>query len=94
MSQKEESINFFQNGRSLNISLLGGYEGVTLNMSQIYGDAPFIFGMAISFFFDLHFAFQVNGFFPYEHYNSLLNTGSKFSPLWYRFKILFEINNI
>ena len=76
---EQENINFFQNGRSLNLSILGGYEAVTWNIGQIYGDSPLVFGMAISFFFDLHFAFQINGFFPYGHYNSLFNNTAQFS---------------
>lgn len=87
---EEESIIFFQHGRSLNISLLGGYEAVSFNMRQIYGDAPFMFGVAISFFFDLRFAFQINGFFPYGHYDSLLNTMSQFSHYGIDFKYYFN----
>ena len=75
---EEENIIFFQSGRSLNVSLLGGYEAVTFNIGQIYGDAPFVAGMAVSFFFDLQFAFQISGFFPYGHYNSLLNNTAQF----------------
>ena len=74
---EEENINFFRNGRSLTLSLRGGYEAVTLNMRQIYGDAPFM-GGSISFFLDLHFALQVSGTFPAGHYDSLLNTTSRF----------------
>ena len=75
---EEENIIFFQSGRSLNISLLGGYEAITFNIAQIYGDTPFMAGMAVSFFFDLQFAFQISGFFPYEHYNSLFNSTAQF----------------
>ena len=87
---EEESIIFFQHGRSLTISLLGGYEAVSLNMRQIYGDAPFIFGMTIGFFFDLRFAFQVSGFFPYKHYNSLLNSMSQFAHYGIDLKYYFN----
>ena len=76
---EEESVNFFQNGRSLTLSFMGGYEALTLNMRQIYGDAPFVVGAGISFFLDLRFAFQVSGAFPSGHYNSLLNSSSSFS---------------
>lgn len=76
---EEENIIFFQSGRSLNLSLLGGYEAVTFNIAQIYGDTPFAVGMAGSFFFDLHFAFQISGFFPYGHYNSLLGSTAQFT---------------
>ena len=76
---EQENISFFQNGRSLNVSLFGTYEALSFNISQIYGDSPFIFGVALSFFFDLHFSFQIQGFFPYQHYNSLLNANAQFS---------------
>ena len=75
---EEESINFFQNGRSLTLSFMGGYEALSLNMRQIYGDALFV-GAGISFFLDLRFAFQVSGAFPAGHYNSLMNSSSSFS---------------
>ena len=86
---EEESINFFQNGRSLTLSLFGGYEGLTLNMRQIYGDAPFL-GASISFFMDLRFAFQMSGAFPTGHYNSLLNTTVQFSHLGIDLKYYFN----
>lgn len=75
---EEENIDFFQNGRSLTMSMSGGYEALSLNMRQIYGDAP-IFGAGVGFFLDLRFAFQVSGVFPAGHYNSLLSSTSSFS---------------
>ena len=87
---EEESIIFFQHGRSLTLSLLGGYEAVVFNMNHIYGDAPFIFGMAIGFFFDLRFAFQVSGFFPYKHYDSLLRSMSQFAQYSINLKYYFN----
>ena len=75
---EEESINFFQHGRSLIVSFMAGYEGLTPNIRQIYGDAPFALGLGISFFFDLHLAFQVGGVFPTQHYNSLLGSSTRF----------------
>ena len=86
---EEENINFFQNGRSLTLALNGGYEALTLNMRQIYGDAPF-FGAGISFFIDLRFAFQVSGAFPSGHYNSLLNNTSQFSHFGIDLKYYFN----
>lgn len=86
---EEESIDFFQNGRSLTLALHGGYEALTLNMRQIYGDAP-LFGACISFFLDLRFAFQVSGAFPSGHYNSLLNNTSRFSHFGIDLKYYFN----
>ena len=75
---EEESINFFQHGRSLSVAFMGGYEAITLNMRQIYGDAAFV-GANVSFFLDLRFAFQLNGVFPTRHYNSLFHSAYAFS---------------
>ena len=70
---EEESLSFFQHGRSLSMILLAGYEGVTFNMRQVYGDSLFFVGFNISFFIDFHIAFQLSGVFPTGHYNSLFN---------------------
>ena len=75
---EEESINFFHYGRSLSLSLMGGYEAVTFNIRQIFGDSHFV-GANATFFLDLRFAIQVNGVFPVGHYNSLFNTPFSFS---------------
>ena len=82
---EEESINFFKNGRSLTISLMGGYEALSLNIRQIYGDAAVV-GANISFFLDLNFAIQVNGAFAPEHYNSLFGNNHRFSHYGLDFK--------
>ena len=71
---EEESLSFFQYGRSISILLTGGYEGITFNMRQIYGDSLLFVGLNISFFIDFHIAFQLSGTFPTGHYNSLFNT--------------------
>ena len=75
---EEESINFFHHGRSISIALAGGYEAVTFNIRQIYGDNAFI-GVNASFFLDLRFAIQLSGVFPTGHYNSLFNTSFPFA---------------
>ena len=75
---EEESLSFFQHGRSLSIILVSGYEGVTFNMRQIYGDSLFFVGLNVSFFIDFHIAFQLSGMFPTGHYNSLYNTTASF----------------
>ena len=70
---EEESINFFHYGRSISIALAGGYEALTFNIRQLYGDTGFV-GLNLSFFLDLRFAVQISGVFPSNHYNSLYNT--------------------
>lgn len=75
---EEESLSFFQHGRSLSVILMAGYEGVTFNMRQIYGDSLFFVGLNISFFIDFHIAFQLSGMLPTGHYNSLFNSNWPF----------------
>ena len=75
---EEESINFFHYGRSISISLAGGYEAVTPTIRQIYGDTGFL-AVNASFFLDLRFAIQLSGVFPTGHYNSLFNTPFQFT---------------
>ena len=69
---EENTINFFQQGRSFSLGLSGGYEAMTFNIRQIYGDSAF-FGAQLSFFMNFHFAFQLSAVFPVDHYNSLYN---------------------
>lgn len=87
---EEESINFFEHGRSLTVIAYGGYEAISLNISHIYGDAPVAFGVALSFFFDLNFAMQINITFPRAHYNSLLLSSPDFSSYGLDFKYYFN----
>lgn len=87
---EQESINFFEHGRSLTVIAYGGYEAITFNMSHIYGDAPAVFGAALSFFFDLNFAMQISATFPRSHYNSLLLSHPSFSNYGLDFKYYFK----
>ncbi|MGI9548815.1 MAG: hypothetical protein ACR2M7_02395 [Bdellovibrionales bacterium] len=91
---EQESINFFQNGRSLNISLSAGYEAITFNMRQVYGDSPSVIGLSIGFFFDLNFALHIGGLLPHSHYNSLLGTTPNFSTIHVDFKYYFNKQNL
>ena len=75
---EEESLSFFQHGRSLSIIFSGGYQGITFNMRQIYGDSLFFASLGASFFINFHIAFQMNGIFPTNHYNSLFNATDQF----------------
>ena len=86
-----EAIEFFQNSRSIALYVYGGYEMVTFNIRRLYGDSPALLGFGASFFMAFHFAIQISGVFPTDHYNSLLNTKSSFSHFgldlkWYVYK--------
>lgn len=83
---EQETINFFQKGRSISLAIFGGYEAITFNMRQIYGDSPAFFGGSIALFIDLKFAIQVSGGFPRPHYNSLLGTSPNFAHMGLDFK--------
>lgn len=56
---EEEDINFFKNGRMLTIGFQGGLINYTAEMAQKY-QSSFRYGIFISYFFDLHFAVQLN----------------------------------
>jgi hypothetical protein len=57
-SSEEADINFFRNGRLLNIGLTGGFTGFTGGYSKLYSTAP-TFGVFVTYFFSLQFAFQM-----------------------------------
>lgn len=57
-SDEEADINFFKNGRFFTVGLSLGTRGFTDNMSSIYSPAP-VFGVNISYFFDLRLAFNL-----------------------------------
>jgi hypothetical protein len=54
-ADEEADINFFKNGRFLNMGLLIGYRGFTDGFSQGYSTAPSV-GVQFSYFFDLQLA--------------------------------------
>ncbi len=56
---EEEDINFFKNGRMLTLGFQGGMLNFTGEMAQKY-QSSFRYGLFISYFFDLHFAVQLN----------------------------------
>lgn len=87
---EQESIDFFQRGRALTISAIGGYEAITFNMRQIFGDSPFVFGISAGFFFDLNLALQISGFFPHQHYFSLRSSSVSFSHYGMDLKYYFN----
>ncbi len=64
-SDEEADINFFRNGRFFTLGLAVGYRSFTDNMSQIYGPST-TYGLFLSYFFDLRFAFQL-GFQTGDH---------------------------
>lgn len=70
-SEEEADINFFKNGRFFTVGLASGYRGFTENFASAYTAAP-SFGVFISYFFDLRFAFSL-GFMMGDH-NVQFNT--------------------
>ena len=57
-SEEEADVNFFHNGRFFTVGLTGGYQTFTDNLGALY-KPTFAYGIYISYFFDLRFAFQV-----------------------------------
>lgn len=55
--EEEADINFFQNGRMLTMGFLLGQRSFTEGMGEIFNDDA-VFGMYLSYFFDLRFALQ------------------------------------
>ena len=85
-----ESILFLRSGRLLTIGVMGGYEGFSLNIRQMYGDNLGVFGAYISFFFDLQFALQFSFIVPRKHYLSIIPRElSQIFQLQHGFQILF-----
>ena len=91
---EQQSINFFQSGRSLSISTFGGYESITLTMRELYGDSFSFFGLGISFFLDLNYALQVSFAFPHSHFNSITQTNHTFSMYGLDFKYYLNRQDI
>lgn len=55
---EEEDINFFKNGRMLTVGFLGGMINYTGELGQKH-QSSFRYGLYVSYFFDLHFAVQL-----------------------------------
>lgn len=64
-SEEEADVNFFRNGRFLTVGITGGYGGFTGNFSDIYTGSP-IFGLYLTYFFDLRLAMSF-GFLTGDH---------------------------
>lgn len=92
---EKESILFLRSGRLLTIGVMGGYEGFSLNIRQVYGDNLGVFGAYISFFFDLQFALQFSFIVPRNHYFSIIpGSYPKFSSYSIDFKYYFSKQNL
>lgn len=96
---EEEDINFFKNGRMLNLGFIGGLRGWTQNLSKIYS-SNMSFGLFLTYFFDLRFALQF-GFLISDH--SLLVSGNSFetirgsvnlTDLMFNLKFYFNTQNV
>jgi hypothetical protein len=58
-SEEEADINFFRNGRFVNIGFLAGVRNFTGNYGDIYASGANV-GLFLSYFFDLRFAMQIS----------------------------------
>lgn len=86
-SAEEADINFFRNGRLLNIGFFAGGKGFTGGYSDLYSTAP-TFGLFATYFFDLQFAVQF-GFSSSDHNFSFTTNQNN----TYRAKMrLFDVN--
>ena len=92
--EEKESIAFLKSGRLLTIGILGGYEALTPNIREIYGDSLGVFGAYISFFFDLQVALQLSTVFPRRHYFNILRSRPQFSSYGIDFKYYFARQNL
>ena len=93
--EEKESIAFLKSGRLLTIGILGGYEALTPNIREIYGDTLGVFGAYISFFFDLQVALQLSTVFPRQHYfNIIPESRPVFSSYGIDFKYYFARQNL
>ncbi len=86
-SDEEADINFFRNGRLLNIGISAGLKGFTGGYSDFYSEAA-SFGMFLTYFFDLQFAFQVGLSTSDHNFSFRANDGSQFNSKMR----LFDIN--
>ena len=91
---EQQSINFFQSGRSLSLTTFGGYESITLTMRELYGDSLSFFGLGVSFFLDLNYALQVSFVFPHGHFNSITQTNHTFTSYGLDFKYYANKQNL
>lgn len=76
-SDEEADINFFRNGRFFTVGLLFGYRGFTGNLGKAYQSST-AYGVYLSYFFDLRFAFQL-GYQTGDHAVSFSTNADQYS---------------
>ncbi len=92
---EEADINFFRNGRFLTLGMSVGQRGFTEGMADIY-DGDVVFGLYLSYFFDLRFAMQF-GYMTGGHAVKLTDTvkgDADISTLSVDFKYFINTQNV
>lgn len=77
-SEEEADIHFFKNGRFFTLALFGGYRSFTGTYNQLYSPSG-NFGVSLSYFFDLKFAFQISYTTGSHDLNLILKNGDPYS---------------
>lgn len=97
-TDEEEDINFFRNGRMVNLGMYGGYEMHTGNLGQKVGNG-LKYGIFMTYFFDLRFAMQFSylvGNYPalFQSANKYLEGNANFTTTAFNVKYFFNTQNV
>jgi hypothetical protein len=95
---EEEDINFFRNGRMVNIGMYGGYQMHTGNLGQKVGNG-LKYGIFVTYFFDLRFAMQfsyLTGNYPalFQGQTKYLDGNANFTSTSFSVKYYFNTQNV
>lgn len=96
--EEQEDINFFKNGRMLTFGFQGGMINYTGEMAQKF-QSSFRYGLFISYFFDLHFAIQLNWHvtdspMSFRTYDSNLTGNASMNSLGFAIKYFLNTQNV
>ena len=97
-SEEEADINFFKNGRFLNVGLFAGLRTFTSNMGRVYKTNS-SYGVFISYFFDLRFALQTsyrtgNHAFSVPSSKGSFSGNASISAISFNLKYYFNTQNV
>lgn len=93
-SDEEADINFFRHGRFFTVGLTAGYRGFTGNFQKNYGSGP-AYGVFLTYFFDLRFAFSLGfqtGDHPVNFSSNLRNYSGNVSITSLNFDLKYYLN--
>jgi hypothetical protein len=97
-TDEEEDINFFRNGRMVNLGMYGGYQMHTGNLGQKVSNG-IKYGLFITYFFDLRFALQfsyITGNYStlFQSSNKYLEGNANFTATSFNVKYYFNTQNV